>query len=195
MYPLAMHANPGMQVYPPATLVNALSVARVGTQSTVSTLFPTDTMVLNASSLDLVGALSITHTGMVSTICTQAPGDTLHLSADLINADGHVEVTGTVSCASGIINVGTSGASVAGISIGDSHTSNSFLWHRESDVNHWELVGGDLRVTRVRSDVPQSRVVSYTIKIADDDALEIHQSTSNSTGPSSHRRVARFGGP
>lgn len=192
-------------------LVGALSVSRLGTQSWVSSVVPTDTLVvsasnivLGASNLQLVGALSVTHSGNISTIST-VPGDSLHLSAELIHASGRVEVAGAmsvaggfdaVSSASGIITVGTlPNTNLGGLSIGDPQTSsNSFLWHWESDVSHWELIGGDLRVTRVHSESPTSRVVSYTIRIADDDALEIHKSTSNSSGPSSHRRVARFGG-
>lgn len=170
-----------------------------------------DNLLLTAPLVGLAGALSVSRGAGGTLLSTNIPGDTLtmkcealQLNAGVINADGRINVVGTMgvtggfdalSSAAGVITVGTLATDLGGISIGDSRTSsNSFLWHGESDANHWELIGGDLRVTRVRSDVPLHRIVSYTIRIADDDALEIHQSTSNSSGPSSHRRVARFGG-
>lgn len=110
-----------------------------------------------------------------------------------LNVGSDIVTQGALSSAAGIVSMGKKGTAVCGISVGDSkNSSNSFLWHAGSNLSHWELVGGDLKVTRIRAG---SRSVSYTLRISDDDAFEIHQSTSNQVGPSSHRRVARFGGP
>lgn len=151
-----------------------------------------DGLILGEASLSLAGALSVARSGAVTSIGTIVDGDTLSLKAAHITADGPVQVN-SLSSASGILNVGTGDSNVSGISVGGSASglSTAFLWHAASPKSHWELVGGDLRVTRVRSD--EGRVVSYTLCIADDDAFEIHQSTSNTTGSGSHRRVARFG--
>lgn len=163
-----------------------------------------DGLVLGQSNVSLAGAVSIARSNAVSTIGTVVPGDSLALDAPLVTADGRVEVSGTMdvsggfdtlSCAAGILNLGTVSSNVSGISVGGvGGLSTAFLWHAASygqSQSHWELVGGDLMVTRARPDV--GRLVSYTLRIADDDSFEIHQSTSNLVGPGSHRRVARFG--
>lgn len=151
-----------------------------------------DGLILAEASLSLAGAVSISRSGTVSTIGTVVNGDTLSLDAALITADGPVHVD-SLSSASGILNIGTVNSNVSGISVGGPARglSTALLWHAASPQSHWELVGGDLKVTRVRSD--EGRTVSYTLRIADDDSFEIHQSTSNVVGASSHRRVARFG--
>lgn len=153
-----------------------------------------DGLLLGTASLSLAGAVSVARLGTVSTIGTVVQGDTLSLDAVLLTADGRVDV-GSMSSASGILSVGTVASNVSGISVGASGSlATALLWHAASGPtshSHWELVGGDLRVTRARPEV--GRTVSYTLRIADDDSLEVHQSTSNLTGASSHRRVARFG--
>lgn len=202
------------------SVAGAISVSKgAGNVSVVSTLSPTDTLVFAASNISLAGAVTVglcndsvgvahsvfnTSNPMVFKSPALDLTGTLQVSTGLVNAHGRVQVSGSMevaggfdslSSAAGIITVGTPSSSVGGISIGDSNTSsNSFLWHADTANSHWEVIGGDLRVSRIRSDVGRDRVVSYVIRIADDDALEIHQSTSNSSGLSSHRRVARFGG-
>lgn len=133
--------------------------------------------------------------------------DGVSLSGSLSNAGdafigGGLRTRGSISCSDGVITVGQGriAPAVCGVSVGDASTSsNSFLWHLGESggpASRWELVGGDLTVTRIRTEDPATaRHVTYALHIADDDAFEILQSTSNSVGASSHRRVARFGGP
>lgn len=112
-----------------------------------------------------------------SSIGTVVAGDTLLLDAQRLSSSASVLSLG-------------SNLPVAGITTG----SNSFLWHTAAAVpgatTHWELIGGDLRVTRVKTNVG---TVSYALRVALDDSLEIWQSSSNVSAPSFHRRVARFG--
>lgn len=178
-----------------------------------------DGFLLNATTISLAGAVSVSRSANqgITTIGTLVPGDTLSLGAGVVscgtantaclsnsgntaiggqlNVGSDICTQGALSSAAGILSVGNlTGVSSGGITIGaPASSSNSFLWHAgfSSNANHWDLVGGDLRVTRVHSG---SRSVSYTLRVADDDAFEIHQSTSNLVGQSSHRRVARFGG-
>lgn len=116
----------------------------------------------------------------VSTIGTIVTGDTMLLNAQ------------SLSSTAGVLALGAN-VNVAGIASG----SNSLLWHSPAPgipgaTTHWELIGGDLRVTKVQSNVGS---VSYALRVAADNSLEIWQSTSNLAGglPSFHRRVARFG--
>lgn len=173
-----------------STAVNvagSIGVSRSPGTTHIGTLVPTDTLFLNADTIALSGfsnAGNTTYTSSLSNAGNSTVGGLLTVGSN-IHSDGS-------------LSLGTINSSICGLSIGDPHTSsNSLLWHLgpSGQSSHWELVGGDLRVTRIRTDVPsESRAVSYTLRVANDDALEIHQSTSNMTGQSFHRRVARFGG-
>lgn len=193
--------------------VDGLTIGYSGSEVVVATIEQNDRLALQAATVKLnadtvsFAGLDLSSTAGVSTLKTSSPTDLLQLRASVIDADGRMQVSGSMdvtggfdslSCASGILTVGTVHSDIAGLVIGDAATSsNSFLWHESStraSSSHWELIGGDLRVTRIRSDVSPGRAVSYTLRIADDDAFEIHQSTSNVSGHSFHRRVARFGG-
>lgn len=144
--------------------------------------------------VSLAGAVSVHRAAAngLTTINTIVPGDTL-----LLNSVG-------LSCTSDVLALGSSNVgATTGISVGNPATSsNSLLWHNAgagaslcatggTATTRWELVGGDLRVTRIQSNVG---TVSYALRIADDDSLQIFQTCSNVGGTSFHRRVARFGG-
>lgn len=166
-----------------------------------------DGLILNLDSASLSGT---TYTGILSNAGNASVMSNLAVNGCLSNmgntdiggrlsVGSDISSKGAISTADGILTVGLVSPHLSGLSIGESSSSsNSFLWHlgQSGFLSHWDLVGGDLRVTRIRTDVPgKARSVSYTLRVSDDDAFEIHQSTSNVNGSSHHRRVARFGAP